>query len=37
VKVFLNAQGTVRQALNRLRLGELEEASSSNVQVFGGN
>jgi predicted Fe-Mo cluster-binding NifX family protein len=36
VKVFLNAQGTVRQALNRLRLGELEEASDSNVTVFGG-
>jgi predicted Fe-Mo cluster-binding NifX family protein len=36
VKVFLNAQGTVRQALNKLRLGELEEASGSNVPVFGG-
>jgi len=37
VKVYLNAQGTVRQALNRLRLGELEEASGSNVAVFGGH
>jgi predicted Fe-Mo cluster-binding NifX family protein len=37
VKVFLNAQGTVRQALNRLRLGELEEASGANVPVFGGH
>jgi predicted Fe-Mo cluster-binding NifX family protein len=36
VKVFLNAQGTVRQALNKLSLGELEEASGSNVPVFGG-
>jgi predicted Fe-Mo cluster-binding NifX family protein len=37
VKVFLNAQGTVRQALNRLRLGELEEATGPNVPVFGGH
>jgi len=37
VKVFLNAQGTVRQALNRLSLGELEEATGSNVPVFGGH
>lgn len=37
VKVFLNAQGTVRQALNRLRRGELEESSGPNVQVFGGH
>lgn len=36
VKVFLNANGTVRQALNRLRQGELEEASGANVPVFGG-
>jgi len=37
VKVFLNAQGTVRQALNRLRQGELEEAPGPNVPVFGGH
>lgn len=36
VKVFLNAQGTVRQALNRLRTGELEEAPGPNVPAFGG-
>jgi predicted Fe-Mo cluster-binding NifX family protein len=36
VKVFLNAQGTVRQALHKLRLGELEEAPGPNVPVFGG-
>jgi predicted Fe-Mo cluster-binding NifX family protein len=36
VKVFLNAQGTVRQALNKLRLGQLEEAPDPNVPVFGG-
>jgi predicted Fe-Mo cluster-binding NifX family protein len=35
VKVFLNAQGTVRQALNKLRLGELQEAAGPNVPVFG--
>ena len=37
VKVFLYAQGTVRQALNRLRLGELEEATGSNVSAFWGH
>jgi len=37
VKVFLNAQGTVRQALKRLSLGELGEATGSNVPVFGGH
>jgi predicted Fe-Mo cluster-binding NifX family protein len=37
IKVFLNAQGTVRQALNRLRLGELQEAPAPNVAVFGGH
>jgi predicted Fe-Mo cluster-binding NifX family protein len=36
VQVFLNAQGTVRQALTKWRLGELEEASGPNVPVFGG-
>jgi predicted Fe-Mo cluster-binding NifX family protein len=37
VKIFLNAQGTVRQALNKLRLGELEQALGPNVPVFGGH
>jgi predicted Fe-Mo cluster-binding NifX family protein len=37
VKVYLNAQGTVRQALNSLRLSELEQASGPNVPMFGGN
>jgi len=36
VKVFLNAQGTVRQALFKWRRGELEQASGPNVPVFGG-
>jgi len=36
VKVFLNAQGTVRQALFKWRCGELEQASGPNVPVFGG-
>ncbi|MFZ5449900.1 MAG: NifB/NifX family molybdenum-iron cluster-binding protein [Thermodesulfobacteriota bacterium] len=36
VKVFLNAQGTVRQILDKLRLGELEEALGPNVPVFRG-
>jgi predicted Fe-Mo cluster-binding NifX family protein len=34
VKVFFNAHGTVRQTLNKLSSGELEEASGSNVPVF---
>jgi len=37
VKVFLNARGTVRHALNKLRLGELKEASGPNVPIFGGH
>ena len=37
VKVFLNAQGTVRHVLHKLRLGELEEASGPNVPVCGGH
>jgi predicted Fe-Mo cluster-binding NifX family protein len=36
VKVYLNAQGTVRQALLKWRLGELEQASGPNVEVFWG-
>jgi predicted Fe-Mo cluster-binding NifX family protein len=36
VKVFLNAQGTVRQALTRWQFGELEEATGPNVNVFWG-
>jgi predicted Fe-Mo cluster-binding NifX family protein len=36
VKVYLNVQGTVRQALNRLLLGALEEALGPNVSVFMG-
>ena len=34
VKVFLNAQGTVRQALTKWQFGELEEATGPNVKVF---
>jgi predicted Fe-Mo cluster-binding NifX family protein len=33
VEVFLNAQGTVRQAVDRHRKGELHRASKSNVSV----
>ncbi|RJR39602.1 MAG: dinitrogenase iron-molybdenum cofactor biosynthesis protein [Deltaproteobacteria bacterium] len=36
VKVFLNARGSLRQVLNKLRLGELQEASGPNVPLFGG-
>lgn len=36
VKVFLNARGTVRHVLNKLRLGKLKEASGPNVPIFGG-
>jgi predicted Fe-Mo cluster-binding NifX family protein len=35
VKVFLNARGSVRQALSQLRLGELQEASGPNVPMYG--
>jgi predicted Fe-Mo cluster-binding NifX family protein len=37
VKVFLDAQGTVRQALFKWRRGELEQASGPNMPVFGGH
>jgi predicted Fe-Mo cluster-binding NifX family protein len=37
VKVFLNARGSLRHVLNKLRLGELQEASGPNVPVFGGH
>jgi len=37
VKVFLNARGSLRHILNKLRLGELQEASGPNVPVFGGH
>lgn len=37
VKVFLNARGSLRHVLNKLRLGELKEASGPNVPVFGGH
>ncbi|MDD5642226.1 MAG: NifB/NifX family molybdenum-iron cluster-binding protein [Syntrophales bacterium] len=37
VKVFLNARGSLRQVLNKLRLGELKESSGPNVPVFGGH
>jgi len=37
VKVFLNARGSLRQVLDKLRLGELKEASGPNVPVFGGH
>ena len=36
VKVFLNAQGTVRQALFKWSRGELEQSSGPNVPAFGG-
>jgi len=36
VKVFLNAQGTVRQAFFKWSRGELEKSSGPNVPVFGG-
>lgn len=36
VKVFLNAQGTVHQALVKWRRGELEQASGPNVKVLWG-
>jgi predicted Fe-Mo cluster-binding NifX family protein len=35
VKVFLNVRGSVRQALNQLHRGELEEASGPNVPMYG--
>jgi predicted Fe-Mo cluster-binding NifX family protein len=35
VKVYLNARGSVRQALGQLRLGELQEASEPNVPMYG--
>jgi predicted Fe-Mo cluster-binding NifX family protein len=37
VKVFLNARGSLRHVLNKLRLGELKEASGPNVPAFGGH
>ncbi len=37
IKVFLNARGSVREVLNKLRLGELKEASEPNVPAFGGH
>ena len=37
VKVFLNARGSLRFALNKLRQGELQEASGPNVPQFGGH
>jgi predicted Fe-Mo cluster-binding NifX family protein len=37
VKVFLNARGSLRHVLNKLRLGELQEASAANVPLFGGH
>ncbi|MFZ5451968.1 MAG: NifB/NifX family molybdenum-iron cluster-binding protein [Thermodesulfobacteriota bacterium] len=36
VKVFLNAGGTVRYALSKLRRGELEESSEPNVPIYQG-
>jgi predicted Fe-Mo cluster-binding NifX family protein len=35
VKIFLNARGSVRQALNQLRQGELEESTGPNVPIYG--
>jgi len=37
VKVFLNARGSLRHVLHKLRLGELKESSAPNVPVFGGH
>ncbi|MDD2901388.1 MAG: NifB/NifX family molybdenum-iron cluster-binding protein [Syntrophales bacterium] len=37
VKVFLNARGSLRLVLNKLRQGELQEASGPNVPVYGGH
>lgn len=37
VKVFLNARGSLRQVLKKLRLGELQEAAGPNVHLFGGH
>lgn len=36
VKVFLNAGGTVRYALNKFRLGELTESSEPNIPIYQG-
>jgi predicted Fe-Mo cluster-binding NifX family protein len=37
VKVFLNARGSLRHVLHKLRRGEMKEASGPNVPVFGGH
>ena len=36
VKVFLNAGGTVRFALNKLLQGELQESAEPNVPIYQG-
>jgi predicted Fe-Mo cluster-binding NifX family protein len=37
IKIYLNASGSVREVLNKLRSGELKEASGPNVPVYGGH
>lgn len=36
VKVFLNAGGSVRYALNKLHQGKLQESSGPNVPIYRG-